>query len=625
MKKLLFLWLVLLTSLSVQAQFRYRWSVLPSGDTLKERLNSDGSWVYVKYIPGDATYGRFGIRKVNLYTREGIASFNPAQFGTGKYFAPNYFFSVDFNVNQDNLATRLSQGVTLFSRFIQPVQSEYDNLAGSRKFYYQTENELHGPLEGAGYYESDLATVEARLYSVIPYNVGYWVANIETSNEWNQWRYGEGAHGYDNWNTAKNRQIRSERTGELITLEQLWNSGQWEAEAQVRRNNRLAIMMTIARQRNPNVAYGASMFQGEPRTNSLTTTNIFKEGTADVSHIAGGDGNGTITLNGRTYQGINKNVYAYETSMHDYFYYFGWSDFSLTDYNEIWLQKKAGTQSMPYIWSRMVPYHIVASEAGHWLANRARMNLYGQSIRGSVRMQEPNFEGQFYTTDFAAHESFVPMQELQNILVDGYTITPKVFLPPYYTYSAYAVHRFLEGDTPGSGYHLWNAPGVCRLPTSHPLYQHHLHTVTSLFQARNDLQPLETFYAGSTLVTQPEVQLNQAGSWASYNAAEAFGFQPDGGRIAQKPVYLVRYKQNPNGWQVYIVGGANLNWGESRTDLVRIPGGLLNGNLFRVKLTGPGAQLYEFAVKASDSGQTYDATNYTVNTASGYAGRINAN
>ncbi|WP_338871730.1 hypothetical protein WBJ53_26150 [Spirosoma sp. SC4-14] len=621
MKKLLGL-LLLLSSFCFGQSYTYRQSIV-GNDTLVYRIDFSGNTVQVQHLPSDATRAKVGVQRLNLYTREAKATLNTAQFGSGKYFAPNYFLSADFNVNQDNYQTRLNQGITLFSRFVLPSQSEYNSLPQSRKFYYQTENELHAQYEGAGYYEASLATIEQQLYNAIASGCFVWTANIETSNEWSQWRYGENHFGYDSWDIAKNRTIVSERTGQTITLEQLWNSGQWDQEAQVRRNNRLAIMMTIAKARNTRVAYGASMFQGEPRTNSLSTNNIFKEGTADVSHC-GGDGNGNITLNGRVYQGINKNVFAYESSLLDYFYYFGWSDFSLSDYADIWTNKLAGTQTMPYIWSKMVPYHIVASEKGHWQANRARMSLYGQTLRGSIRMQEPNFEGKFYTTDFTPHESFVPFSELQNVSVDGYLVTPKVFLPPYYVYSAYAVHRFLEGATEGAGYHLWNAPGVTKLPASHPLYNHHLHTITALFQARNDMQPLERFYAGSTLVQDPEVQLNQAGDWLSYSGCEAFGFQADGSRVTQKPVYILRYKQTTTGWQVFVLGGTNQGWSESRTDLIRVPGAL-NGNMMRIKLTGPAAQVFEFAISSSDTNQTYDATSYTVTTQAGYAGRISSN
>lgn len=621
-KKILGFLSLLLVSLAGFSQTHdYRLSVV-NGDTIVYKIDFAGNAVRVQHLPTDAVRSKRGLRRLTPYTREAVATLNTAQFGAGKYFSPNYFFSADFNVNQDNYATRSAQGVSLFSRFVLPSQTEYNNLPQAKKFYYQTENELHGSYEGARYYEATLATIEQQLYSAIASGCYYWTANIETSNEWSQWRYGEGNFGYDSWDVAKNRTIISERTGQPITLGDLWNSGQWDAEQQVRRNNRLSVMMTIARSRNTYAAYGASMFQGEPRTNSLSTTGIFKEGTADVSHIPGGDGAGNIVLNGRSYTGLNKNVYAYENSLLDYFYYFGWAGMSVSDYTDIWVNRLDGTQTMPYIWSKMPTYHIVASEVGHWLANRARMSLYGQTVRGSVRMQEPNFEGQFYTSDGTPHESFVPFSSLQNVNVDGYLVTPKVFLPPYYTYSAYLCHRFLEGDTPGSGYHLWNAPGVTKLPTTHPLYQHHLHTVTGLYQARNDAQPLERYYAGSTLVTQPEVQLNQTGSWLSYNAAEAFGFQPDGGRIAQKPVYVVRWKPTTSGWQVYVLGGMNQDWSTSRTDLIRVPGAL-GGNLLRVKLTGPAAHIHEFAISSSDTGQIYDATSSTTTAPAGYAGKTN--
>lgn len=577
----------------------------------------------VSALPGGATAARFGGRKALPYNREAKAVFNNNQFGTGKYFDPNYLFSADWNLNQENRATLESRGVNRFSRFVLPDQNEYNALPSSKRFYYQTENELHGPMEGAGYYESSLATLEDRYNAVIPSGNYYWVANIETSNEWTQWRYGENKFGYDSWSVAQNRSIVCEIDGQTRTLGQLFNTGLWEAEANTRRNNRLALMMTIARRRNTYCAYGSSMFQGEPRTNSLSTTNLFKEGTANVSAI-GGDGQGNIVLNGRSYTGINKNVFAYENSTLDYYYYMGWADFPVSDYNDIWVNRLNGTQTMPYIWSKQVPYHITASEKGHWQANKYRMlTINGQIDRGSVRMQEPFFEDKFYLADGRSFPAFVPFTELQNINIDGYLLTPKLYLPPYYFYSTYMTHRFLEGSTPGSGYHLFNAPGITKVPSSHPIYNHHLHSITALFQARNDMQPYEKFLAESTLVVDPEVQINSSGGWSAYSGAEAFAFGPDGGRGTQKPAYSLRYKAVTGGWIVLIIGGMNQGWTTERTDKVRVPGGGLNGNTFSIKLRGPATQAFEFFVVSGDSNQTYTASFASTSFEQpGYAGRI---
>ncbi|GAB3883501.1 hypothetical protein [Spirosoma agri] len=626
MKKLL--GLLLLISSFVQttatAQFTYRQSVVGT-DTLVYRIDFEGKAVRVARLPADVTRSKKAIQRLNTYTTEAKATFNTAQFGTGKYFDPNYFFSIEFNGNLDNVPTRKAQGVSMFSSHVQPNQDEYNALPQNQKIYYGFEGSLHGQYEGAKYYESTIEQLEAQYNSSIPSGYFYAVPNIETSTEWNQWRYvQQTGHGYDSWQVAQNRSIKCESDGVTRTLGQLYSSGLWDIEMTVRRANRNAIMATIFRARNTYFAYGSSMKQGEPRIGDIGNKSVFIEGTPRLTFIGGNDATGTITLNGRTYTGINKNVYGYENSMLDYYYYFS-STLNSSDYQSIFIAKNPGTQTLPYIWSKQLPYHIVASEKGHWQANKWKMqNVPGQTDRGSVRMQEPFYEGNFYTTDGVEVGAFMPFAEVQGVPVDGFSYTPKVWLAPYLTYGAYVVHRFLEGSTPGSGYHLFNAPGQAKLPSSHGIYNHHLHTITAIFQARNDMQPLERFYAGSTLVQDPDVQLLETGSWLNYNGSDAFGFQADGGRLPQKPAYIVRYKPTSSGWQVYVEGGMNQDWTASRIDRIRLPGAL-NGNVMRVKLTGPSVHVYEFAISSGDTGQVYEATQTITTTVPGYGGRLNLN
>lgn len=624
--------LFLLASFPLQAQTVYKRLILASGDTITYRVGANGIFDQVQYVPKDGVRSRLGIRLLNSYTPEAKRSFAPQQFGSGKYYDTTYRFSMDFNPTLLSLNQLKLYGVNMFSRFI-GTETEYGNLPPPQKRYYQTENELHGPYEGAGYYESSLATLESWYYNHIPSNVGHLIFNIETSNEWTKWRYDEGSgqHGYDSWNTAKSRTIVSERTGETMTLEQLWNSGQWDAEQTVRRANRNALAMSIGRSRNHWVSHGTAMYQGEPKAGALSSTDVFMGGTADVSHI-GGDGGGNITLNGHAYTGLNKNVYAYENAQLDYFYFF-FFDIARGDYNDIWVNKLPSTQNYPYVWSKIKPEHIVAKEKGHYEALLYRMqNSSGQSVRGVVRMQELIYEanaaGMVDNTYVPANnggEIFrIPFTELQNTInVGDFHETPKVWLPPYLLYSTYVVSRFISGHTPGSGFHLWNDPGHVRYGgTTSNDYNQEFHSAGSLLQARADLQPYETFYPGSTLVLNPEVQLNQTGSWSSYTGVDAYALGADGSRGTQKPAYLLRYKATTSGWQVVIVGGMNQDWSTSRTDLIRVPSAL-GGNQFRVKLTGPSAHVFEFSVSSSDSGQTYDATNIISSSKAGYAGRIN--
>lgn len=144
-----------------------------------------------------------------------------------------------------------------------------------------------------------------------------------------------------------------------------------------------------------------------------------------------------------------------------------------------------------------------------------------------------------------------------------------------------------------------------------------------MLQARADMQPYETYYPGSVLVENPEVQLSRAGDFVAYNGVAAVNNNA-GNQGPKRPAYMLRYKTVPGGWRVVLIGGMLQNWTEERVDMVRLPGGLLNGNRFQVKLRGPSVQVYEFMVKSSDSNQVYEALPIAAPDweKPGYAGRV---
>jgi len=571
---------------------------------------------------------RQGLQLALPYRPEPKASFEPTQFGTGKAFADNYRFSVDFNPHRYSVEQLRGLGQTMFSRFLWGTDdAPFRSLPAGDRWYYQTENELHGPYEGAKYFESDLADIEAWYYHAIPSNMGHWVANIETSNGWRPYMYdGSGRHGYDSWEVAKNRRIRCEFDGQVRSLEELQQSGLWDREEQTRRTNRLTVGLTLAKERNGQALYGSSMWQGIPWTTALNTAEVFQEGYADVSRI-GGDGDGNISLNGRRYK-LTGSVWDAESAMCDYFYYFNFT-LSRPLFNDIYLGSDLAKKTYPTLWAAMDPFDIVGSEKGHYQANAHRMLVRQGRIRGSYRMLIGVFEDNragIIGGRFPGEAARPPQPELANTLQwtdSGKTLfdTPKIWLPPYMPAGAYTVHRFLSGDRPQSGYHHWESPQRASDPLTVPYYNHELHTVTNLWWARHNLQPLEFWYSNTTLTEDPLVQINRQGDYRAYSGAEAFGRYPDGTSQAPKPSYIVRSKAVKGGTQVAIVGGYPQGWYATRRDNLQVPA--LPGVTFDITLFGPQAHVYCVFVPTGQAGPYTLTPSLSPETSRpGYAGRI---
>lgn len=611
--KTLLLFLASLLSLLTQAQtiVGYRASTLSSGQQVVMAIYADGSRKQVSTLPSDAAVARKGGQVRLPYAPEAKWVFTPEQFGTNKYYSPNFKFSLDWNPGGKSVPYRRAMGVNLFNTWA--VQADQRaNLQAGEGMIYLTESSLHGPLEGAGYFESSLADYEAYVFPRVPpcgygdfANIKLVTFNLEQSNDWNRGNYAGNAH-WPTWDAAKNRSVVCEFDGQTRTLEQIDQQGLWGIEAAVRRGNRRKVAMKAVRMRAAypvKISDGSSMYQGLPRLDFAGLNNVFLNSSADVSHI-GGSG-GTITLNGRTYTGMNGSQYSEEDVMWGYYYLFSF-DLSVQAYNDIFINQVVGKTNLPYLWSQLGRRHIVADEKGYLQLNRRLQQLNLGTTKPIVRMIEPMFEGRGYVPETGGFVDRLTWPELQPSAT-GDSEPPKVWQPPYFNYSRYIVTRFFAGDTDGWGFHMFPlGPNHVGQELNHANFNFHLHSITAIYQARNDMQPYETYFPGSTLVEDPEVQLNQTGNFSAYTGTEAYNYS-DGTQGTQKPAYMLRYKPTSDGWRVLIMGGMNQDWTQERTDIIRVPGGGLNGNMFRVKLRGASAQVYEFIVKSSDSNQTYEA------------------
>lgn len=622
MKNLLSLLFLLVTTLSsAQTVVGYRAATQPDGTQRVYKIFADGSRVEVNKLPSDAVKGRFGGTVRVPYAPEAPATFTPTQFGADKYFDPGFYMCVDL-AGQYSIAQQRSYGANLFSPWALPENKRSDVNRGEA-FGYYTEDQVFGPIKGRGVYEISLQDYYKAIYDRIPqcgqggdtfFKLATIAAyNIEYSAFWSK----DGYYAQD-WDQKKGLSIKCEIDGQTRTLEQLQNSGLFEQEYQKRFANRMVLLMKMTKERSASdvkLMWGSSMHQYHPKVEQRGVQSSFLNFSCDVSKI-GGDSQGNITL--QTPSGENKtykltgSVWDAEDIMHGYYYWFNF-DISQQDYQDIWVDHKSGTQTYPYLWSRIQPLHVVADEKGFIQQNREQMRMnQGGKVRPQIRLSAASYEGNVAgLVNGVPTAARAPFPNLQGVItaVDdpNYRETPKIWQAPYMFYSRYMVTRFFAGSEAGWGFHIFppTTSSVHGDLSQMPIYQHHMHSYTAAFQARADMQPLERWYAGSTLVEDPDVLIS--GSWQNYDGTQAFNIE-GGARKPQKPAFLLRYKATPNGWTVWILGGAPQGYTDESTWTVRVPNGGLNGNMFEVKLRGPGAQLYEFSVNSSDSGATYTGT-----------------
>ncbi len=552
-----------------------------------------------------------------LCSRRGIAygpeankrELSLAQFGSSR--TPSlHQLSIDFRPVSISRAEWISRGIGMMSKWCSADTGETFGTipAGTGKLDYATESGLHGSLEGHGYWVATLAEIEQQYMNSIPAHGPdvHWCANIETSNLWDRQYYGQGR--YPSWDSVKNTSILCERDGQTRTLDQLDAQGIMVAEANVRRANRVMLMLKIAKRNGALVAYGASMFQGEPDRsfNPLTGSSRFLDGaSADVSNIGGI--NGTITLNNRTYTGMTGSFYSEETFHLDYHYYSFWEYTGSQNYDSI--------PDYLTLWPNVYVRHPMAREVGHFLANQNRMRaVHDGGTIPTLRMHQPFFENSRREPD-----------AMGNTFNGGER--SRTWIPPFMAYIQKLTAHFIDGERAGSGYHVFNntgvhPPGIVYDLATNSDYGRHLHTIDALLLAVRDIESMLGNLAGSTLVTEPEVKLNGAGVFAAYNAVDAYN--RDGGTNGpMKPCFLIRHKQTSEGLWFGVFGAMDQDWNTTRTDEFRIPG-MGDGNTISVTYKGRAPVLFEgvFKTGTTNTVHTYQSI-VSAWEKPGYAGIIN--
>lgn len=586
--------------------------------------------------PSNRQPARIGISRRTNYTPEPQHYIiNTDQFAKNLYFDPSYRWTPGIAGTQ-SVAERVALGVNLMTQWEVTPEEKQQNLSGVAGILILTESSIHGgasELEGFKYFDTSLEAYEAFVINRVPSIGGgadvfsrFVQFNIETSNSMDRAYFGDTATPFwPAWSSVSGKQTRCEFDGQMRTYQQLSDQGLFPIEAAYRRANRLAVLFAVVKNKAAQPykqLYGSSIYQGYPDLNKVGQNTAFLLSSADVSKI-GGDNQGNITLNGRAYK-LTGSQYANEDWMSGY-YYLQTAQFSLADYQDIFQNRRSETQNYPYLWSRMKPWHIVADEKGYWQMAREQMMLNLGKTHPILRMDEPMYESDYGDIDGQSLPCRIPFPQLQNSItfagVANYVETPKVWQPPVNTYSRQMTWRFLCGADGGGMYTFNTNPVFVKGDlTKMPLYNHHLHAYTARFQARMDMQPLEAWFAGSTMVENPEVQMNSTGSFTAYTGPQAFGYR-GGVWGPPKPAFIARYKAVSGGWEVKLLGGMLQANDSVSTHTVRIPG--LQGNTMQVTLRGYGAHLFEFVIKASDSNQNYVASAPSSSYSKpGYGGRV---
>ncbi len=558
------------------------------------------------------------------YVPEQVGVYNPQQFGGNLRYSDRYRFGMNFNpgLSPDE---RKAYGISLFEQRDQTEADRTSMVAGDGILFLY-EHGLFGNLYGNRFMESDLQTVYNTLWqnmpragrdNIVPFT--RLAFNIEQSIWWapgnfpnsypgysQHGQYGQGP--FENWDVAKGRSIKCESDGVTRTLEQLANMGEsaWTREMSIRRANRLVLMMEIGKERaapGTKVAFGSAIYQGPAALSNLNTNNVFLPEHTDVNFIGGKDGLITFSRNdgGSSTYNLAGTVWHHEDFDLDYYYRFTF-DIARADYNDIWRDRKEGTQNYPYLWSRIKPIHVTADEKGHWQLMQKRMIAYG-GARPAVRLPELVYEANIAgSVDGEFIAARIPFADQQNVL--GFD-TPKIFSPPYVNASAYIVSRFMEGGRDGSGFLLWNSPARFDLSSEAQYNRIHLHSVTAINQARASLQPYEDLLDNSVLIEDPEVQIGGTGNYEAYDGTTAYGYDGNGGWRTPRPAYSVRYAANDDGsYSVLLLGGMVQAYGQTRTDNVRIQTGPLRNTVVTVNLTGPSAQVFALTVRPGGSYST---------------------
>lgn len=555
----------------------------------------------VTKLPSGArsTNGAANIRRPWLPS-PGKRNFQLVDMGGSK---SKYFLSIDFRPDYISHQQWLNAGVTRLSQFTSDQTGglyPFSGVPDSQKFLYLTESGLNRDKEGYLYWRSTLAEMEQLWMNTIPgHGRGVLVfPNQETSNFWSRWYHGnqngEGNIGhFPPWPQIKDDVIVLESQPGSMTVEQLFNSGLYNQEIAVRRQNRLHIQHAIIQRNGAASGIGSSAYQGDPGPNTLTNaTRFLDEGSANVNNIGGS--NGVITLNGRTYTGIEGSFWKRETVNLNYYYYFdcriNGKVLEDPDYENP-NHPYANISSAVELYKLIQDPNPVAREVGHWLGNdRLLKQVHGGKSIPTVRMTELHYEGGArWPKPFRA--------------IYPWGDPAKIWLPPVTMRTIYMVNHFLEGETENAGFHIFYAAGspnqgIIYNLDSRPNLNHEFHTLDALFAARRDMEPMIDKISGSTLITDLDIRVGNTGDFQRLNGVDSWN--------QNKPCFVARPKVSPTGTSVLLMGGYGQSFNTTRTDQVRIPG-YGNGSVIEITYKGPDVQFFEVFFPADGGTMQYVA------------------
>ncbi|GAA4409423.1 hypothetical protein GCM10023187_32670 [Nibrella viscosa] len=532
------------------------------------------------------------------------------QLPDNSYYSPNYHFYIPFGIPGVSIDDWKKQGYNHFD--IAYVHDDLD--AGRTKaqecaYLMGEQLVVPGDLRNWTYFHTPIDVVAQRLweFSQVDPRASLIIPNIETIGIWS-WT---GMPAND-WNTIRNQTTRCEIDGKSRTYQQLRDAGLEIAEIHQRWINRYILVREVIKNVVPGMKYtmGTSIYQGSPTGESVPDKTIpFTDARANIRHWTGrNDDKLAFTTHGKPVTlTIPKgdNLFSGEDVHWDYDYPHT-VDMLESDYNDIFVHKKPGTQTNMYIWSKVLPAH-----AGGWI--KARWQLIRRKLKANglnpdipiVHMAEMQAEGN-ESIAIVSEEGIWLRVANGRLPFDDITPLPgldrpKLALSPDYQYSIGIWHRFLNKY---GGNYFFNAPNTVSLDGSFSWYTQHLHWVDARLQAREDMQHLERFIDNSILVEDPEVMEQGKTSWEAYDGVQAYKWQGKS-RKTVRPAYSLRYWTTNGKTWVVIVGSFPQSHGERRTDRIRVSGGALNGAVFEVTLTGPTAHLIEFTVPADGAAKLF--------------------
>ncbi|WP_080057173.1 hypothetical protein [Spirosoma aerolatum] len=615
----------------------------------EKRISADGTVSYrpestagseyfkgdpISQLPPGATAVRLASRVGRPHTYEaGKAQVNFIDIGGSK---SKYFMSVDFRPSTINHAQWIRFGNSKISKWCSDQAdgtNKFSDLPEFRKFDYSVEggvlaNPSGGPrLAGHYFYTATATQLEAAFMNNIPrYGAGaHWMANIEESNYWIWDYYDNPSPNYPPWDAVKTQKIKCYSDGVERTLEQLRaDVGRRTAEQNVRRSIGFALFLQVAGRGGAYAAFGSSAWQGEPRTNCLTYINRFlDDASIDVRYVEGYTGvPGKVTFSGvtngqaysRTYENMTGSFYKFETFHLDYHYYFSY-EYLGSNFN--------AEPDYPTLYANSKNIHPFAREVGHWMANRIRLqDVHGGKLIPSVRMHELEYEGDgSYKERTPAGFGLKP-----NAWGDGGN--PKIYVIPYVIRIMRMAHHFLEGETEGSGFHIFHAEGAPNQGIVYSFtqekYNLHLHTVSALYAAARDMETILDKIVDTTLTCDIDIKIGNTGSFQSVNGATAYAFGPDGSRGTMLPCAITRHKTTSEGLYVIFMMAMDQPWGTTRTDVIRIPG-VGNGNTIKCTYKGPDLQVFEVLFPSGVSNTEFTAQSIIPAwTKPGYGGIVNS-